>query len=436
MSLKPKKIYSFFFLFISLLFFIYTFYRSEIYNGGLFRTNYLFYYFFSSILIFLAFFYIYSNKKINLYFIITIISVIVGLYFIELYLIFFNSKKTIKNFDTRPLFQFYLDQKKLNKNVTMVFGPSYFFSNSANEKNLLPLSGISNSETIFCNESGEYAFYKSDRFGFNNPDDQWNKFFFEYFIVGDSFAHGACVERPFDIASVLRLKNSNVINLAFQGNGPLTEYATLREYLKPNVKNILWFYYEENDLHDLTKEKKNKILINYLIDFNYSQNLLFKQNSIDNIIKQEIIKIEDKNLFQINSIKNNKIIEHINNFLKIYETRRLIFLILQNIINPIKPTKDFENILFLANKLATENNSKLYFVYLPRYSRYVSNFRQPNINDFKIMMERIGIEFIDIDKEIFKKEADPLSLFPFGSQNHYNALGYSKIANIIYQRTR
>jgi lysophospholipase L1-like esterase len=51
-------------------------------------------------------------------------------------------------------------------------------------------------------------------------------------------------------------------------------------------------------------------------------------------------------------------------------------------------------------------------------------------------MEKNGIEFIDIDKEVFKKEIDPLNLFPFRSQNHYNAEGYNKIANAIYKLTR
>ena len=61
-------------------------------------------------------------------------------------------------------------------------------------------------------------------------------------LVGDSFTQGACVNRPNDIGSVLRtLSNKSVLNLGFDDHGPLLEYATLREYLKPNVKKILWF---------------------------------------------------------------------------------------------------------------------------------------------------------------------------------------------------
>ena len=84
-------------------------------------------------------------------------------------------------------------------------------------------------------------------------------------LLGDSFAHGFCVNRPNDIASLLRnLSKKSVLNLGYAGNGPLIEYATLKEYIKPNVKKIIWFYYEGNDIKDLGKEVNSEILIKYL----------------------------------------------------------------------------------------------------------------------------------------------------------------------------
>ena len=69
-----------------------------------------------------------------------------------------------------------------------------------------------------------------------------------------------------------------------RGNGPLIEYATLREYLDTKVKKVLWIYYEGNDLANLENEKTNDILINYLKDLNFTQNLKFKQNDIDTLL--------------------------------------------------------------------------------------------------------------------------------------------------------
>ena len=75
--------------------------------------------------------------------------------------------------------------------------------------------------------------------------------------------------KPNDIASVLRnLTSKPVLNLGQSGNGPLIEYATL-EYLQPNIKKILWLYYEGNDLYSLDNELKSKFLINYIKDLNF-----------------------------------------------------------------------------------------------------------------------------------------------------------------------
>ena len=50
----------------------------------------------------------------------------------------------------------------------------------------------------------------------------------EYLLIGDSFALGNCVNRPYDIASILRnLTKKSVLTLGYNGNGPLIEYAIL-----------------------------------------------------------------------------------------------------------------------------------------------------------------------------------------------------------------
>ena len=110
-------------------------------------------------------------------------------------------------------------------------------------------------------------------------------------LIGDSFAHGACVNRPDDIGSVLRrLSDQSVLNLSYNGNGPLIEYATLKEYFLPNVKNILWIYFEGNDLNDLKNELNSNILRKYLTDADFTQQLKYKQKYINKITEQIIQK--------------------------------------------------------------------------------------------------------------------------------------------------
>ena len=46
-----------------------------------------------------------------------------------------------------------------------------------------------------------------------------------------------------------------------------------REYLNNNVKNVLWFYYEGNDLSAIPLELNSPILKKYLDDRNFNQDL-------------------------------------------------------------------------------------------------------------------------------------------------------------------
>ena len=109
-------------------------------------------------------------------------------------------------------------------------------------------------------------------------------------MIGDSFGHGACVNRPNDIASQLRkLTNKSVLNLSYTANGPLLEYATLKEYFKQNTKNVIWLYYEDNDLEDLEYELSIDLLKKYMSEDNFSQNLITKQNELDEQIKNKPI---------------------------------------------------------------------------------------------------------------------------------------------------
>ena len=118
-----------------------------------------------------------------------------------------------------------------------------------------PLSGISNVPTILCNEDGYYVNYQSDKYGFRNTNSDWNKKI-DILIVGDSYGQGVCIENEYDLISIIKNKlNLNIINLSYGGNGPLIEYATLREYLPIlEVKNIFWFYFEGDDLENLSYE--------------------------------------------------------------------------------------------------------------------------------------------------------------------------------------
>ena len=434
-----KKIFSPIILAISSFFLIYTFYKSEIYWHGEIRDYYFTYYIFSSILIFFSIVTFYISQNIKEYIIISGISLIVGIYLFEGYLTLkkqlpkeillkqqLYKKKTGNKWDKRSKKEVYKDLKKVNNEIVVNVAPKNFLKNS---DNILPLSGVSNAETIYCNENGYYSIYQSDRYGFNNPDKEWDNKETEYLIVGDSFTDGACVNRPNDIASVLRtLSNKSVLNLGYNGNGPLFEYATLKEFLNPNTKKVIWNYYEGNDFYNLEFEKKNKILLNYLDNIKFNQNLKFRQNEIDILARQKINK----------AINDTITIDNILTILKLEKIRiKLNNYLPKNQQPEYKgPSKAVIKVFKKTLSLAKKNSSKLYFVYLPEYSRYKKNFDNTNYNLVKDIVIEMNIPFIDIHKEVFEKEQNPLKLFPFELAGHYNIEGYKKVAETIYKFTK
>ena len=99
----------------------------------------------------------------------------------------------------------------------------------------------------------------------------------------------------------------------------------------------------------------------------------------------------------------------------------------ENLDNKLK------EILEKTKKFASEKNSKLYFVYLPEFVRYTSNYDNENYNTVRSIVLSLDIELIDMHKELFIKQENPLTLFPFELPGHYNKIGYKKISKKIFE---
>ena len=399
------------------------------------RTYYYQYYLVSLILVSLSIISFYLKSKIKINISIIIISTLLTLYCLEAFLIIYGKhkgeqilnkkielyqKKTRKHFDSRKRIEIY-DELKKEKNVGISYSGKLYF----NEKkmNIFPLSGLSHVETIHCNESGYFSLYESDRYGFNNPDEEWNKKITNYLLVGDSYGQGACVDNDNNIAGNLKKLNTNyisIINLSYDGNGPLTEYASLREYM-PNlkVKNVIWLY-SANDIFNFVFELKNPILRLYLNDVNFNQNLMNKQKIIDKLI-QNHIDTEYKKV-----TRNRKLIS----FFKLSQLRARF--------QPISSNIDYENYLPIFKRLMSEvktyvekHNADLYFIYLPEFAE-INSSSTSYLNRKKILniINDLNIKSLDITP-IINQLDDSLTIFPFKSQNHYNGLGYKIVANEI-----
>tara|TARA_Y100000591_G_C21812815_1_gene688931 strand:+ start:317 stop:1636 length:1320 start_codon:yes stop_codon:yes gene_type:complete len=429
-----------FFLILSVFFLLlYVFYKSEIFYQGSKPHYYSPYYkiLFSSLICSIAIYFF--PEKIRIYSLIIIFSIILGGYAYEVFLTYkYYTKDKIsktkekiyfekfgKKFDKRSIIEIY-DDLKDEQYIVSADNVGYFLEQENENLEFYPFAGVSNKKTILCNENGYYSTYLSDRYGFNNPDKEWDNDEIEYLLLGDSFTQGSCVNRPFDIASNLRrLSKKPVINLGMGGSGTLLEYAIYREYAPKKVKNVVLLFFDGNDVKDLKRELDSIILKKYLSDKNYSQNLKEKQDQINEKI---IAHIKNKYNFISKNSKSEKNFENIIKLVKLYRTRLQIFKPVMKIPN------EMEEILTSLREITTKNKSNFFIVYLYGHEKYSSmNYKAQNSIDIKYLAKKLDITLLDMDKLVFSKEKNPLNLFPFKMYGHYNAEGYQKISEAIFK---
>jgi hypothetical protein len=398
------------------------------------------------------------KKKFTYFFLVFFFSSLVSFYLFETYYSLQNytqeylaikqAKKDGVPYDQRTkkeVYDFYKEKRNKENVVVPVSGMDYLKYENSKDNQKLILSGVSKSFNVFCNESGFWTYYNSDRYGFNNPDKVWEKKK-NIILIGDSNVHGGCVTVENSIAGKLRsISRSNVINLGMSSNGPLLNYATFKEF--GNFKNttIFWFYSEENDLGDLEIELNYKILHQYLDNENFKIDLKSKINETDRIAS-EIINSKYGKIHQKNPIFDFKSI------LKLQNLRKIITIATNNKIELTKikvpdgynadTLQSLIKILLKVNDEARLNNSSFVFVYKPArefYDNRVSILHNESKNNLKYKnyifsaLKKNNIKFIDLDLEMKKYNENILSLYPFKIRSHFNEEGQEIIAKVLFK---
>jgi hypothetical protein len=340
--------------------------------------------------------------------------------------------------DERSKYKVLADLHKTDANAVLSIHPTDFASKSGfaelNSDQIYPLAGISNRTTILCNESGRWSIYKSDKHGFRNPSKSW-ELPVEIAIIGDSFAHGACLQEGEDVAARLRNSGRKSISLGILGNGPLVELATLREYgsiLKP--RTVFWFFYEENDLNNLLSESSSNILMRYISNPKFTQGLAANQSEIDSVLVKYLsiklanhlaIKLDNKSLpsmvFYLEQIFNKGILS----IFKLSRIRQLLGLVFHAPVDPL-----FRQVLKSAQDTVTSWGGKLVFVNLPGWTRYATATSKLYDSNVLEVARELKIDTLDFDKTLSVQE-DPIRFFELRIHNHYNRDGYALLYQLI-----
>ncbi len=431
-------------LFLSLSFFLvllfFVFYKSEIQYKGLSRENFFLYY-----IVFIAFnliiFCSIVFKKYRSLFLLIFISIFISLYILELIIsnrIFekIRLKSLDANFDTRSLKEIILQDWSNDIESSFTITPGIYYDD---DYDVFGLSGgISNVLTYEDIESGEYSKYTSDRYGFRNDDNLWDQKV-DIILIGDSFVQGFAVQEGENISETFN-ENSNylMINLGIGGSGAISELARLREYIgEIDADYVFWVYQESNDLASIDDEVKSKTLMKYLKNYDFTQDLINKQNLINKQSKEYLV-----NLFNSRGYNLKK-------FLKLNSLRDLIALTtkysswLYDIRNddPLlnkKRINVLEEVLLAAKHEAEKNNMKFIFVYGHVSHRYsISNHQDINFrlkDDVIELAKKLKFTIIDLDSELMSKEENPYQYYPFNQDGHPNAKGYKLVSDFLIKK--
>jgi hypothetical protein len=303
---------------------------------------------------------------------------------------------------------------------------------------VLPLAGIANKVTVFCNESGEYLIYRSDEHGFHNPAGLWKSNRIDVAALGDSFTQGMCVPSDENFVEHIRKRYPTTLNLGMAGEGPLFMLAGLKEYL-PSIrpKAVLWFYFEENDPIELKKEARTPLLMRYL-ERNFKQGLLARQSEIDEALTQYVAN----ELAKGRPVRRKPVAKQspgltavVEDVVKLGTLRQKLGLAFDRHVQLPEFTETtlelFRKILSEAKTTVAGWGGTLYFVYLPSWERYGDPDRASVDRDQVLrVVKDVGIPLIDINP-VFQAHPDPVSLYPFRRWGHYNKEGHRVVGEAV-----
>jgi hypothetical protein len=304
-------------------------------------------------------------------------------------------------------------------------------------REFLPLGGVSRSITVLCNESGEHVDYLSDERGFHNPEGIWSSHPLEIVAIGDSFAHGYCVPSNANFVARLRDLYPRTLNLGIAGTGPLAQWAVFLEYVPPmRPAVVLWFFYEENDLKELTQEVRSPLLMKYA-DGGFSQGLPGLQDEIDAVLGRhydEAIAREKERAIAREHQTEGRVVGALKTVLapaQLTYIRDKLAQVLHVAARELQgpPMGLFGTIVKEADTLVGSWGGELYFIYLPSRDRFAFD-REYRKDEVLSIVQGAGVRVIDVETA-FRETGDPLALFPFRRFGHYNEAGHQLVAETV-----
>ena len=323
---------------------------------------------------------------------------------------------------------------------------------------LQPLSGLSNSHSVGCNEQGEWIVFELDRFGYNNPSNTVWESSPDIAVVGASTSFGLCVRPGESLTDRLRMVWPKTLNLSFIGSGPASFLRRIYEYLPALRPKVVLIEYNDWLLGALNRE--NLVSLGFggqpptLIGERIG--LIEMQDEIDAAIVKEInaaqteerprVKAirEGTNPFSLDALKNLMLISSIRKSLdrsRIFaafadkRARKTVSMSPKELaaIPEASPAnlETLRLVLQRAKEFVAGWGGRVVFVYMPLYPTFDQHVRAGfTLHDKTVQIAReVGVDVIDLEYALYD-HPEPFSMFSAGG-GHYNTAGHKYVGDGI-----
>ena len=119
-------------------------------------------------------------------------------------------------YDTRALYQVIADARAKGLRAYPAASPAYFLADEGSTvlvdgEPVLPMGITALADNYYCNETGQYANFATDRFGFRNENAIWDDDV-DIVAVGDSYTMGSCLSDDKSIVGNIRQSGKKICN--------------------------------------------------------------------------------------------------------------------------------------------------------------------------------------------------------------------------------
>lgn len=288
------------------------------------------------------------------------------------------------------------------------------------------VAGFPGAEIVLCAPGTEMITYKADRYGFNNPDEVYDRPM-DVMLLGDSFVEGFCLPHGKDLASQLRNHGVVTASMGIRGNGPLMELATLGRYgprLRP--RHVVMAFFEGNDWRNLDAELTDPWLRAALeADADYGS----RERAADTIERAKH-RLDDLDMDRVDVVDLITDTSMLRNFVALHNTAASLGLIYPRIAHE-RP--EFAGALERAKALTESWGGRFSLLYIPRVDRFAGALAsdapfEPLRRIVLDAAEATGVHVIDLTEAMHRTDA-PKRLY--APDSHFSEAGAEFAAKLV-----